>query len=260
MSIWYDLDVSRSNQTSAFFFFNFTKYVHICPVDCFLILLLLESLHYFRPMLGAGSSSGMNSSRSSWVRGCGRMGQTSMCFIVCSSPHSHAVHHFTISALGLCIVQSLSGDELGLTRCAMPHSNLEVAIPWGWRRACVVWFGYGWTRGSVFECGCCHQGFQQCGGSCVLIWVSFWLDVPHREDAEIHFLDCVSQPSWDEAARLICGGNSAQQEYMSSTLVGLSHSEMALHAAVRTGSIFDACDDLLQTKDAYSAEEKHRVI
>ena len=48
--------------------------------------------------------------------------------------------------------------------------------------------------------------------------------------------------------------------YMSSTLVGLSHSEMALHAAVRTGSIFDACDDLLQTKDAYSAEEKHRVI
>ena len=34
---------------------------------------------------------GLNSSRSSWVHGCGRMGQTSRCFIVCSSPHSHVV-------------------------------------------------------------------------------------------------------------------------------------------------------------------------
>ena len=33
---------------------------------------------------------GLNSSRSSWVQG-GRMGQTSRCFIVCSSPHSHVV-------------------------------------------------------------------------------------------------------------------------------------------------------------------------
>ena len=34
---------------------------------------------------------------------------------------------------------------------------------------------------------------------------------------------------------------------------------MALHAAFRTGSIFDACGDLLQTGDAYSAAEKHRA-
>ena len=34
---------------------------------------------------------------------------------------------------------------------------------------------------------------------------------------------------------------------------------MALQAAFRTGSIFEACDDLLQTGDAYSAEEKHRA-
>ena len=34
---------------------------------------------------------------------------------------------------------------------------------------------------------------------------------------------------------------------------------MALRAAFRTGSIFEACDDLLQTGDAYSAEEKHRA-
>ena len=34
---------------------------------------------------------------------------------------------------------------------------------------------------------------------------------------------------------------------------------MALQATFRTGSIFEACDDLLQTRDAYSAEEKHRA-
>ena len=33
----------------------------------------------------------LNSSRSSWVQGCGRMGQTSRCFIVCSFPHSPVV-------------------------------------------------------------------------------------------------------------------------------------------------------------------------
>ena len=34
---------------------------------------------------------------------------------------------------------------------------------------------------------------------------------------------------------------------------------MDLHASFRTGSIFEACDDLLQTRDAYSVEEKHRA-
>ena len=35
---------------------------------------------------------------------------------------------------------------------------------------------------------------------------------------------------------------------------------MALHAVFRSVSIFKACDDLLQTGDAYSAEEKkHRA-
>ena len=36
-------------------------------------------------------AQGLNSSRSSWVHGCGRIGQTSRCFMVCSSPHSHVV-------------------------------------------------------------------------------------------------------------------------------------------------------------------------
>ena len=34
---------------------------------------------------------------------------------------------------------------------------------------------------------------------------------------------------------------------------------MALQAAFSTESIFEACDDLSQTGDAYSAEEKHRA-
>ena len=48
----------------------------------------------------------------------------------------------------------------------------------------------------------------------------------------------------------MCGGGGAipHNKYRSSTLVGrLRHSEMALQAAFRTGSIFDACDNLLQT-------------
>ena len=39
-----------------------------------------------------------------------------------------------------------------------------------------------------------------------------------------------------------------------------SNPEMVLQAAFGTGSIFEACDDLLQTGDAYSAEAKHRAM
>ena len=48
---------------------------------------------------------GLNSSMSSCVHGCGRMGQTSRCFIFCSSLHSHVVcpsslnRHFCIRYL-----------------------------------------------------------------------------------------------------------------------------------------------------------------
>ena len=47
------------------------------------------------------------------------------------------------------------------------------------------------------------------------------------------------------------------KKYRLSSLIGLRHPEMALRAAFRTGSIFQACDHLLQTGDAYSTEEKH---
>ena len=39
-----------------------------------------------------------------------------------------------------------------------------------------------------------------------------------------------------------------------------SNPEMVLQAAFGIGSIFEACDDLLQTGDAYSAEAKHRAM
>ena len=47
---------------------------------------------------------------------------------------------------------------------------------------------------------------------------------------------------------------------MPSTLVGRRHPDMALRAAFSTVSIFEACDDMPQTGDAYSAEEKHRAV
>ena len=53
-------------------------------------------------------------------------------------------------------------------------------------------------------------------------------------------------------------GTFPHNKYWSSTLVGHRHPEMVLKAAFSTGSIFEACHDLLQTGDTYSAEEKHR--
>ena len=110
----------------------------------------------------------------------------------------------------------------------------------------MVLSGDGWTRESVFECGRCHQGVRQSGGSCVLILASFWLDLARFRGCRGSF-SCLSFSSWDETARLICGGAIPHNKYRSSTLVGLRHPEMALQAAFRTGSIFEACDDLLQT-------------
>ena len=53
---------SRLNKKLLYFKIIFHKFVYICPGDCFVILLLLESLlgvHYSRPMLSAGSGSGV---------------------------------------------------------------------------------------------------------------------------------------------------------------------------------------------------------
>ena len=102
----------------------------------------------------------------------------------------------------------------------------------------------GWISGSVFECGRCHQWVQQSGGSSVLIRVSFWLDLAHKEE-----------PEGD------CGvGAIPPNKYRPSTIVGLRQPEMALQAAYLTGATFEACGDLLQNGDSQSADEKHRAM
>ena len=78
----------------------------------------------------------------------------------------------------------------------MPHSKPGASggsDSLGLNESFVVLSGDGWTRESVCECGRCHQAVRQSGGSCALILVCFWLDLVHREDAEGHFLVCVSQ-------------------------------------------------------------------
>ena len=87
----------------------------------------------------------------------------------------------------------------------------------------MVLSGDGWPRGSVFECGRCHEGVQQ---AVLRLPVGYVGAIPHNR---------------------------------SSTIVGLRHPEMALQAVFMTGSICEACVDLLPTGDAYSAEEKHRA-
>ena len=101
----------------------------------------------------------------------------------------------------------------------------------------MVLSGDGWTRERVRAR---HQGVEQSGGSCVLILVTFWLDLALREDAEGRFLVCVSQAGMRLPVRYVGGGAFPQNKYRSSTLVGLRHPEMALQAAFRTGSIFEA--------------------
>ena len=160
-------------------------------------LLLLESLHDSRPMLGAGSSSGLKSSRSSCVQCCGSLEQTSGCFIVCSSPRSHpicqsslnprfcirALHRpvpvrrrFRLDQVGHASLEPGGSDSLGLngslcgvvSRWLDQRVSLRVrALPsrgsTEWRKLCLDF--------SLFLAGSCS----------------------YREDAKGHFLVCVSQ-------------------------------------------------------------------
>ena len=226
------------------------------------VVVFFFSSHYTTPAQcwAQDLARGLNSSRSSWVQGCGRMGQTSRCFIVCSSPHSHVVcpsslnPHFCIrnlhrpvlvrgrfwlDQLGHVSLKPGGSDSLGLNvslcgvvwRWLDQRVSLRVrALPsrgsTEWRKLCLDF--------SLFLAGSCS--YRGCRGS----------------------FSCLSFSSWDETARLICGG-AITHKYRSSTLSGRRHPEMALQAAFRTVSIFEACDDLLQTGDAYSAAEKHRA-
>ena len=108
-------------------------------------------------MLGAGSNSELNYSRSSCVHGCGRMGQTSRCFIVCSSPHSHDVcpsslnphfcirdlhrpvpvrRRFMLDQVGHASLEPGCSDSFGL------NENLCGVVVWRWldqRASLRVW-------------------------------------------------------------------------------------------------------------------------
>ena len=168
------------------------------------------SSHYTTPAQcwAQDLARGLNSSRSSWVQGCGRMGQTSRCFMVCSSPHSHVVcpsslnPHFCIRDLHLPVpvrrrfrldqvghvsLEHGGSDSLGLNEslCGVVWRWLDQRVSlrvWAlpsrgsteWRKLCLDF--------SLFLAGSCS--YRGCSGS--FSYLSF--------------------SSWDETARLICGG------------------------------------------------------
>ena len=53
--------------------------------------------------------------------------------------------------------------------------------------------------------------------------------------------------------------NAAQQVEAIYYRLSYRHLEMALHAVFSPGSIFEACNDLPQTGDSYSEEEKKHI-
>ena len=63
-------------------------HLQISSLGTYCLHLLFKSLHDSRPMLGAGSSSGVELFQ---VFMGTRLWQTSRCFMVCSFPHSHVV-------------------------------------------------------------------------------------------------------------------------------------------------------------------------
>ena len=123
---------------------------------------------------------GLNSSRSSWVHSCGRIGKSSRCFIVCSSPDAHAFcpssfnPYFCIRAVlrPAPLRRRVRVDQVGyasLEPGCSDSSGLNESlcgVVWRWRD----------QRFSLrVRALRCHKGFQRSGGSCVLISVSFWL-------------------------------------------------------------------------------------
>ena len=178
--------------------------------------LLLESLHDSRPVLGAGSTRWLKSSRSSWVHGCGSMGQTSRCFIVCSSPHSHVVcssslnphfcirdlhrpvpvrRRFRLDQVGHASLEPGGSDSLGLNESLC-------GVFWRWLNKSSSLR----VRALPSSAGAAIKGFDRVGGSCVLILVSFWLDLAHREGQRVVFLFVFPKLWWDYPSDMWGGG------------------------------------------------------
>ena len=166
--------------------------------------------------------------------------------MVCSFPHSHVFcpsslnphfcirdlhrpvpvrRRFRLDQVGHVSLEPGGSDSLGLNEslCGVVWRWLDQRVSLRVRalpsRGSTEWRKLGLDF-SLFLAGSCS--YRGCRGS----------------------FSCLSFSSWDETARLICGGAIPHNKYRSSTLVGLRHPEMALHAAFRAGSIFEACDDL----------------
>ena len=76
---------------------------------------------------------------------------------------------------------------------------------------------------------------------------------PCREWAS--FVSCFFFSTLAHTSLLISGGAIPARRYSSSTLVGLKHPVIDLHASFSSGSSLEACVDLAQTGHAYSAAE-----
>ena len=76
---------------------------------------------------------------------------------------------------------------------------------------------------------------------------------PCRERAV--FVSCFFFSTLAHTSLLMSGGTIPTSRYSSSTLVGLKHPVIDLHASFSSGSSLDACGDLAQTWHAYSAAE-----
>ena len=85
------------------------------------------------------------------------------------------------------------------------------------------------------------------------------LEVAGSEDTEGLFLVCVSQTGMRLPVLCVRGQFRRTRIRCVTSFVFIRHPETVLRASCRTGSIFEACYDLLQTGDAYSAEEKLRA-
>ena len=76
---------------------------------------------------------------------------------------------------------------------------------------------------------------------------------PCRECAA--FVSCFFFSTLAHTSLLMSGGTIPESRYSSSTLVGLKHPAIDLHALFSSGSSLEACGDLSQTAHAYSAAE-----
>ena len=81
---------------------------------------------------------------------------------------------------------------------------------------------------------------------------------PCREWAA--FVSCFLYSTLAHTTLLMSGSAIPASRYSSSTLVGLKHPVIDLHASFSTGSCLEACGDLAQTGHAYSAAEIDSAI